>query len=317
MKIVVLDGYAGNPGDLSWDAMQALGDLTVWDRTDDNQILERCRGAQAVLTNKVALTADILAALHPTLQYVGILATGTNVVDLAAAHRYGIAVTNVPAYSTDSVAQIAIAHLLNITNRVQRYTNEVRDGRWSSSKDFCFISTPILELSGRLMGLVGLGNIGMAVARIALAMGMRVQAVTSKNQDQLPQGIVKCDLDTLFATSDVVSLHCPLTPETRGMVNRRRLHAMKAHAILINTARGGLVVDDDLADVLNKGGLLGAGIDVMDPEPPTPDNPLLTARHCYFTPHIGWASKEARIRLMDVSVANLAAWQQGQPVNLV
>ena len=316
MKIVVLDGYAGNPGDLSWKEMEALGDLVVYDRTAASQTLERMRGADCVLTNKVVISREIIEAA-PSVRYIGVMATGVNVVDLDAAHEHGITVTNVPAYSTNSVAQIAFAHILNITNRIGHYTRQVRDGEWSRCKDFSYADTPVIELAGKTLGIVGLGHIGQAVARIAQAFGMAVQAVTSKRQDDLPEGITKVELDTLFKTSDVVTLHCPLTPGNRGMVNRERLLMMKPQAIFVNTARGGLVVDEDLAATLREGRLLGAGIESMEPEPPLISNPLLAAPRCYFTPHIGWASKEARIRLMSVITSNLKAWQAGKPENRV
>ena len=316
MKIVVLDGYAGNPGDLSWKKLKELGECAIYDRTSTDEIVTRAKDADAVLTNKVPLDSTIIAAL-PKLKYIGILATGVNVVDIEAAKKHGIVVTNVPNYRTDSVAQFVFAHLFNICCHVRHYTTEIRDGKWSHCKDFSYFNTPIVELAGKTMGIVGLGNIGMQVARMALVMNMKVQAYTSKEQKDLPEGITKAELDDLFKTSDVVSLHCPLTPATEHMVNRKRLHSMKAHAILINTSRGGLVNEADLADCLDKGGLLGAGIDVMEQEPPQLDNPLLRARNCYITPHIAWASKEARIRLMDEIVKNLKGYIDGKPVNVV
>lgn len=316
MKIVVLDGYAGNPGDLSWHDLEALGQVTVYDRTAVGDVLERCRDAQVVLTNKVVLDGTIIAAL-PQLKYIGVLATGYNVVDVQAARSHGIVVTNVPAYSTESVAQMTFAHLLNIVDRCQHYTAEARNGKWSSCADFSYTNTPVIELNGKLMGIVGLGHIGSRVAQIAHAFDMRVQALTSKAQEQLPDFVTKVDIDTLFATSDVVTLHCPLTPQTRNLVNRSRLHSMKASAILINTARGPLINEADLADCLEKGGIMAAGLDVMVDEPPHADNRLLRTRNCYFTPHIAWASKEARERLMQVSVANVKAFIDGHPVNVV
>ncbi len=316
MKIVVLDGYAVNPGDLSWKGLKELGDCKVYDRTAASQVVERAIDAQMVLTNKVVLDATTIGAL-PDLKYIGVMATGLNVVDVEAARKRGIVVTNVPDYCTDSVAQMVFAHLLNICNHVRHYTSDVRDGKWSRCSDFSYFNTPLVELTGKTMGIVGLGNIGMQVARMALVMNMKVQAFTSKAQEQLPEGITKVDLDTLFATSDVVSLHCPLTPDTHHMVNRKRLHAMKPRAILINTSRGELVNEADLADCLEKGGLLGAGLDVMAQEPPQEDNPLLRARNCYMTPHIGWASKEARTRLMDIVTRNAKAFIDGRPQNVV
>ncbi len=316
MKIVVLDGYAGNPGDLSWEGLEALGECHIYDRTGEEDVISRIKDAEVVMTNKVVLDSTIIAAA-PKLKYIGIIATGVNIVDLDAAKRRGIVVTNVPAYSTDSVAQNVFAHLLNITNRVYHYARKVREGYWDHAKDFAFTTTPMLELAGKTMGIVGLGNIGMAVARIAMAFNMKVIALTSKKQEELPEGITSVDIDTLFTTSDVVTLHCPLMPETQGLVNEKRLRAMKPQAVLINTARGALINESHLADCLKKGGLLGAGLDVMTTEAPLADNALLKLRNCYITPHLGWMSKEARIRLMDAIVANLKGWIDGKPVNLV
>ena len=317
MKIVVLDGYTENPGDLSWDALHQLGDCTVWERTARNQIVERAAEADIVLTNKVPLGKAEFDAL-PKLKFVGVLATGYNIIDLDAASDHNVVVTNIPAYSTDSVAQMVMAHLLNIVNQVQHYTDEVRSGKWSSCPDFCFYDTPVFELSGKTMGIVGLGHIGMAVARIAVSMGMKVLAYTSKDAATLPDGVEKAaQLDDLFAASDVVTLHCPLTDDTRHMVNANRLGLMKKSAILINTGRGPLVDEQALADALNAGEIYAASVDVMSQEPPRADNPLLTARNCHFTPHIAWASKEARVRLMGIAVDNVRKFLAGQPVNVV
>ena len=317
MKIVVLDGYTENPGDLSWDALRQLGDCTVWERTAQSQIVERAAEADIVLTNKVPLGKAEFDAL-PKLKFVGVLATGYNIIDLDAASDHNVVVTNIPAYSTDSVAQMVMAHLLNIVNQVQHYTDEVRSGKWSSCPDFCFYDTPVFELSGKTMGIVGLGHIGMAVARIAVSMGMNVLAYTSKDAAALPDGVKKAlQLDDLFAASDVVTLHCPLTPDTRHMVNAHRLGLMKKNAILINTGRGPLVDEQALADALNAGEIYAASVDVMSQEPPRADNPLLSACNCHFTPHIAWASKEARVRLMDIAVDNVRKFMAGQPVNVV
>ena len=317
MKIVVLDGYTENPGDLSWDALRRLGDCTVWERTAQNQVLERAADADVVLTNKVPLGRAEFDAL-PKLKFVGVLATGYNIIDLDAATDHNVVVTNIPAYSTNSVAQMVMAHLLNIVNQVQHYTDEVRSGKWSSCPDFCFYDTPVFELCGKTMGIVGLGHIGMAVARIAVSMGMKVLAYTSKDAAALPEGVEKAaQLDDLFAASDVVTLHCPLTADTRHMVNAYRLGLMKKSAILINTGRGPLVDEQALADALNAGEIYAASVDVMSQEPPCADNPLLTARNCHFTPHIAWASKEARVRLMDIAVDNVRKFLAGQPVNVV
>ena len=316
MKIIVLDGYGLNPGDLSWDAMSALGDLTVYDRTSPSELLARAEGAEVLITNKTLITADDMAAL-PALKYIGVLATGYNVVDIEAAKARGIVVTNIPAYSTASVAQMVFAHLLNITQRVGYYADENTKGRWSGSKDFCYWDTNLVELDGKKMGIVGLGNIGKATARIALAFGMEVLAYTSKEQKDLPQGVKKVTLDELFAESDVLSLHCPLTPDTKEMVNANRLRMMKPNAILINTGRGPLVNEQDLADALNEGRIAGAGLDVLSVEPALANNPLLSAKNCFITPHIAWATKEARTRLMDIAVNNLKSYQEGNIINNV
>lgn len=317
MKIVVLDGYPGNPGDLSWDELEAIAQCDVWERCATHEVLARCDGADVVLVNKVAITRELMAQL-PQLKYLGEMGTGYNNIDVAAAHERGIVVTNVPAYSTNSVAQMTIAHLLNITCRTGHYTNQVRAGRWSDSKDFCYTSTPLIELAGKTMGIVGMGQIGSAVARMALSLGMKIMAHTSKSQDQLPAGVaIAPDLDTLFAQCDVVSLHCPATEQTCGMVDARRLSLMKPTAILLNTSRGLLVDEAALAQALNDGVIFAAGIDVMTQEPPAHDNPLLTARNAFFTPHVGWASREARERMMRVIIDNVIAWMNGKPVNMV
>lgn len=316
MKIVVLDGYCVNPGDLSWKGLEALGSVEVYEYTTPGEVLERSRGAAAVLTNKVRLNAETLAAL-PELKYIGVLATGYNVIDLEAARRRGIMVTNVPAYSTHSVAQLVFAHLLNIAQQVGHHAVRVSEGAWSRSRDFCFWDTPQIELYGKTMGVVGFGNIGSAVAELARAFGMNVLAYTSKEASRLPLGVEKVTLDELFSRSDVVSLHVPLTPETRGLVDGARLALMKPTAILINTSRGPLVDETALAEALNRGKIYAAGLDVLSSEPPRADNPLLTARNCYITPHIAWATREARSRLIDVAVANLGAFLSGHPVNRV
>ncbi len=317
MKLVALDAYTSNPGDLSWAGLRALGECIIYDRTAPDMIVERSRDADALFINKVIISREIMEAL-PKLRYIGILATGFNIVDVAAAHELGIVVTNVPAYSTPSVAQLAIAHMLNIACQIQHYTDIVRDGTWCRNPDFSFRDTRIFEYAGKRMGIVGLGNIGSAVARIALAMDMSVMAYTSKPQEVLPQGIEKAEsLDQLMQVCDVISLHCPLNDDTRGMIDRRRLKMMKPTAILINTSRGPLVVDQDLADALNAGELYAAGLDVMGVEPPPADNPLLAARNCFFTPHIGWTTTEARARLMDEIVKNYRAFLDGHPVNVV
>ncbi len=316
MKIIVLDGYAANPGDLSWDPMRALGDLTIYDRTAPAEVVERAKDAEIVLTNKVKFTREVIQQL-PGLRYIGVLATGYNVVDTAAAMEQGVVVTNIPAYSTESVVQMTFAHLLNITNQVGHYADEARQGKWSANPDFCYWNTPLMELSGKVMGVVGLGNIGMRVAVVARQMGMKVYAVTSKPADSLPEGIQKSTLDELLAVADVLTLHCPLTPQTDRIINAETLARMKHGAILINTGRGQLVDDDAVADALANGQLLGYGADVMTAEPPSPDNPLLHQPHAYLTPHIAWASYEARTRLMDIAVENVRAFAEGKPINVV
>lgn len=316
MKIIVLDGYGLNPGDLSWSGMEALGELTVYDRTSPSELLERSADAEVLITNKTLITAEDMSAL-PQLKYIGVLATGYNVVDIDAAKSHGIVITNIPAYSTSSVAQMVFAHLLNITQRVGYYADENRQGRWTKSADFCYWDTPLMELDGKKMGIVGFGNIGQATARIAQAFGMEVCVVTSKEQSSLPAGMKKMELDELFTSCDVVSLHCPLTPTTKEMVNANRLKLMKPQAILINTGRGPLINEQDLADALNEGRIAGAGLDVLSVEPSQKDNPLLSAKNCFITPHIAWATKEARIRLMNIAVENLKAYQEGHIINNV
>lgn len=316
MKITILDGYGMNPGDMSWAPLEELGDLTVYDRTAPEQVLERAAGSEALLTNKTVLTAETLRAL-PQLRYVGVLATGYNVVDIDAARELGIVVTNIPAYSTDSVVQMVFAHLLAITNRVEHYTDENRRGRWSTNPDFCYWDSPLHELSGKTFGIVGLGNIGMAVSRVARAFGMNVKAYTSKRIEELPDGVSKADLDELFETSDVLSLHCPLTDSTRYLVNAERLAMMKPSAILINTGRGPLVDEKALAEALDSERIYAAGLDVLSSEPPAADNPLLTARNCFITPHLGWATKEARERLLSIAADNLRGFISGDIRNNV
>ena len=316
MKIVALDGYAANPGDLSWDELKTLGDCIIYERTTPEQVLERAEDAEILLTNKVIITAEHMAAL-PQLKYIGVLATGYNIVDVAAAKERGIIVTNIPAYSTPSVAQMVFAHLLNIALQVKHHSDEVRSGRWSASKDFCFWDTPLLELRGMKIGIVGLGHTGYTTARIAIGFGMEVYAYTSKSSFQLPPEIKKMELDQLFAECDIVSLHCPLTEDTRELVNARRLKLMKPSAILINTGRGPLVNEQDLADALNNGQIFAAGLDVLSQEPPCPDNPLLTARNCYITPHIAWASTAARTRLMNILLDNVKGYLNGKVINNV
>lgn len=314
MKIVILDGYTANPGDLSWKELETLGELVVYDRTCADETVTRAADAEVVLTNKVLITKDVIAQL-PRLKYVGVLATGYNVVDIEAAHQRGIIVTNVPAYSTESVAQMVFAHLLTVTNRVEHYTIQNRADRWTNSADFSYSDTLLTELAGKTFGIVGLGNIGKRVAQIAQAFGMNVIALTSKTI--LPDGIKKVELPELLAQSDVLSLHCPLTPDTHHLINADTLKQMKPTAILINTGRGPLIDDQAMADALKANRLYAFCADVLTEEPPKADNPLLGLPNAYTTPHIAWATVEARARLVQVAIGNVKAFANGKPQNVV
>ncbi|MDD9266471.1 D-2-hydroxyacid dehydrogenase [Paenibacillus sp. GCM10023248] len=317
MRIVVLDGYTLNPGDLDWDGLHQLGDIVVYDRTAEAQITDRAADADIVLTNKTPLSAATIRQL-PKLRYIGVLATGYNIINLAAAKEHNVLVTNVPAYSTHSVAQLVFALLLEFAHRVQRHSDSVVSGAWERSVDFCYTVAPLTELSGKTMGLVGLGQIGKQTALIARAMGMNVIATGSGRRTPEPvEGIAWTGLEELLRQADVVSLHCPLTEETQQLINAERLALMKPTALLLNTARGGLLNEADVAQALNDGRLAGAGLDVLTVEPPTPDNPLLHARNVLITPHIAWATKEARARLMATAVANVRAYIDGQPQNVI
>lgn len=313
MKICILDGYSLNPGDLDWSPVERLGDVTLFDRTPADKIVERAADADIVLTNKVPFSADTLRQL-PRLRFICVLATGYNIIDTEAAARQGVVVANIPAYSTMSVAQMAFAHILNITNHVASYAREVADGKWTNCPDFCFWDSALTELAGKTMGIVGLGNTGMATARIAVAMDMKVVAMTSKSADTLPEGITPAPLDDVLASADVVSLHCPLTPSTRHLINAASIAKMKPSAILINTGRGPLVDEQAVADALNGGRLAAFGADVLSQEPPHGDNPLLSARNCFLTPHIAWATLEARTRLMSTATENVRQFIAGEPV---
>ena len=315
-KIVILDGYTANPGDLSWKDLEELGDVTVYDRTLSGETVERAADADIILTNKVILGRQEIGRL-PRLKYIGVLATGYNVVDLEAAHERGIIVTNVPAYSSESVAQMVFAHLLTVTNRTEHYALQNRQGRWSNNPDFCYWDTPLTELAGKTFGIVGLGNIGKRVAEIALAFGMQVQALTSKSPDELPSGVRKAELPELLSTSDILSLHCPLTESTRHLINADTLQQMKPSAILINTGRGPLVCDADVAAALASGRLAAYCADVLTEEPPKADNPLLQQLNAYITPHVAWATREARIRLLHVAISNVKAFIANRPQNTV
>ncbi len=314
-QITVLDGFTLNPGDLSWESLQALGECAIYDRTEPHQVVERAATATVVLTNKVVLTGELIAAL-PQLESIGVLATGYNVVDLEAASQRGILVTNVPAYSTASVAQMVFAHILNFTQRVSEHHRAVAAGRWAASADFCFWDVPLVELAGKTMGIVGLGQTGRAVAKLADALGMRVLAAT-RSARELPAYVTRRELDPLFQESDVISLHCPLTPATEKLVNRHRLGLMKKTALLINTSRGAVIDEVALAEALSAGALAGAGLDVLSVEPPPANHPLIGAPNCVLTPHIAWATREARVRLLETVVENIAAFLAGRPQNVV
>ena len=315
-KTVVLDGYTLNPGDLSWEPLTDLGRCEIYERTAPHEMLSRAAGAGAVLTNKVPLDREAIGQL-PDLRYIGIIATGTNTVDLAAARERGIVVTNVPAYSTPSVAQMTFALLLELTQRVGHHAGSVRAGNWVKSKDFAYWDFPLVELAGLKMGLLGFGAIARNVTQAAQAFGMSV--LTHRHSDRPPElpGVAAVTLETLFRESDVLSVHCPLTPETRGLVNAERLAWMKPSAYVLNTSRGPIVNEPDLADALNMGRIAGAGLDVLSTEPPLADNPLLTAKNCFITPHIAWATRASRGRSLAMVVANLRAFLDGKPQNVV
>ena len=316
MNIVILDGYTANPSDLSWDELKTMGEVTVYDRTCPSETVARAAEADIVLTNKVVIGKEEMAQL-PRLKYIGVLATGYNVVDIETAHERGIMVTNVPAYSTESVAQMVFAHLLTVTNRTEHYAIANREGRWTNNKDFCYWDFPHMELSGKAFGIIGLGNIGQRVAAIAHAFGMRVYAYTSKSEDQLPSYVEKKSMDEILSECDVISLHCPLTPDTRHLINSQTLQMMKPSAILINTGRGPLVDDQAVAEALAEGRLAAFCADVLTEEPPKATNPLLNQSNAFITPHIAWATKEARSRLLQVAIANVHSFLNGHPQNAV
>ena len=316
MKIVILDGHAANPGDLSWKRLEQVGRLTVYDRTPKEETIHRAKEADIILTNKVCLWREELEQL-PRLKYIGVTATGYNVVDVEEAHQRGIIVTNVPAYSTESVVQTVFAHLLTITNRTEHYAQEVRGGQWVVSEDFCYWNTLLTELAGKTIGIIGLGNIGSRVAAVAHAFGMKVTAYTSKSADSLPDYITKQSLDDLFTHSDVITLHCPLTDSTRHIINRNTINQMKPSAIVINTGRGPLINEEDVAEALHDRRLQAYCADVLSEEPPKADNPLLQCDNAFITPHIAWATHEARSRLVDVVINNDIAFVNGHPVNVV
>jgi glycerate dehydrogenase len=316
MRIVVLDGYTLNPGDLSWEELEALGICAIYDRTPPEEVVARAEDAEIVLVNKVVLSREQIRRLGK-LRYIGVLATGYNIVDVEAARERDVPVTNVPTYGTRSVAQMVFAHLLNLTLHVGHHAQTVAQGRWSASEDFCYWEYPLVELAGLTLGIVGFGRIGRATAGIATAFGMRVLAYDEVAPSGIPPGVELTGRNHLFRESDVVSLHCPLTPETQELVNEKRLALMKRSAFLINTSRGPLVDERALADALNSGRIAGAGVDVLSSEPPEPDNPLLSAKNCFITPHIAWATKAARERLLKTVVGNVKAFLEGCPRNVV
>lgn len=317
MKLVVLDGYTLNPGDLNWDGIKKFGDLQVHDRTPESQIVERCQGAEIIFTNKTPLREAALAQM-PDLKYIGVLATGYNVVDVDYAKKRGILVANVPGYGTASVVQMTFALLLELCQHVQSHSDSVFEGDWSRSLDFCYWKLPLVELEGKTMGIIGLGNIGQKVADVAGAFGMNVIGQSRRQSDQTYRKNFRwAGLHELLSESDVVSIHCPLFPETQGLINKETLKLMKSSAFFLNTSRGPLMVDQDLADALNEGIIAGAGIDVLSVEPPSANNPLFKAKNCLITPHIAWATKEARSRLMGIAENNLSSFLNGNPVNIV
>lgn len=316
IRIVVLDGYTLNPGDLSWGGLEALGKCEIHDRTPADKLLERSKDAEIILTNKTVLDRKIISAL-PKLKYIGVLATGYNVVELTAAKERGIAVTNIPAYGTRSVAQMTFALILELSQHVGHHSETVRDGRWSKSKDFCYWDFPLIELEGLTIGFVGFGRIGQAAAEIAKGFGMKILAYDNFVKESPVSDVKMTDMDTLFRNSDIISLHCPLTSENKGFINKQRLEMMKRSAFLINTSRGPLINEQDLADALNSERIAGAGLDVLSIEPPPPENPLLKAKNCVVTPHIAWATRSARERLMGIALDNVRAFIGGKPVNVV
>jgi glycerate dehydrogenase len=317
MKIVVLDGYALNPGDLSWEEFKHMGDLTVHDRTSPEEILKRASGAEIVLTNKTPIRDQVIQQL-PKLKYIGVLATGYNIIDVDAASKKNIVVTNIPNYGSYSVAQLTLALLLELCHHVQRHSDSVRDGKWASSKDWSYWEYPLVELAGKTMGVIGFGNIGQKVGDIASSFGMHVLGSARTQSDQSHRKNFRwASIPEILQESDVVSIHCPLTPETKGLINAQSVRMMKASSFLVNTSRGPIIVDEDLSEALNADVIAGAAIDVLSVEPPHQNNPLFTAKNCIITPHIAWATREARTRLMQMAAANVQAFLNGKPVNVV
>lgn len=316
MKIIVLDGFAMNPGDLSWKGLKKLGECSVYDRTKPGEVFDRIKDAAAVITNKAVIDEQLIDRL-PDLRYIGVTATGYNVVDVKAASRKGIVVTNIPAYSTDSVAQLVFSHILNVVNRIELHATSVRSGEWANNPDFAYWRSPQTELAGKTLGIVGFGRIGRTVAQIAMAFGMKVIFSNRSQITDKPDGTRQTTLKEVFAESDVVSINCPLTADNSEFVNLDLLHTMKPTAILINTGRGGLINETDLATALNSGIIAAAGLDVLSTEPPKADNPLPSAKNCFITPHIAWATFEARQRLMSITVDNLQCFISGKTQNVV
>lgn len=316
MKIVILDGFALNPGDLSWDSIKKLGECSFYDRTSPADVLERASGADALIINKVVISKALIDQL-PQLKYIGVTATGYNVVDIQAAVERNITVTNIPAYSTDSVAQMVFSHILNVANRVQLHATSVGNGEWTKCPDFSYSKSPQVELAGKTLGIVGYGQIGQKVAKIGQAFGMKVIFQNRSEKTNLPSEIIQKSLSEVFMESDFVSLNCPLTAENKEFVNRALLDKMKPAAVLINTGRGGLINEKDLADALNSGRIAAACLDVLSTEPPAVDNPLITAKNCFITPHIAWATFEARQRLLNITVDNLNSYIAGMPKNVI
>ncbi len=315
MKIVVLDGYTLNPGDLSWDGITQLGKCTVYDRTPAELVVERAAGAEIAITNKVVFNENVISQL-PQLKYIGVLATGYNVVDVVAAKKAGVVVTNIPSYSTASVAQMVFSHILNFVQNIGVHAQSVQNGDWAASKDFAYWKTPQTELAGKTLGIIGFGQIGQSVAKIALSFGMKV-IFTNRSKKETQLEAKQVELDFLLAESDFISINCPLTPENTGFINKSAIEKMKPSVFLVNTGRGPLINEPDLAVALNTGRIAGAGLDVLSAEPALPGNPLPKARNCYITPHIAWATFEARERLMNIASENVKAFLNGRPMNVV
>ena len=316
MKIVVLDGFTLNPGDLSWEGLKKLGECQIFDRTKPEEVFDRISDVQVIITNKVVIDRSLINRL-PVLKYIGVTATGYNVVDVQAASERNIAVTNIPAYSTDSVAQLVFSHILNVANRVELHSNSVRAGEWTTNPDFAYWKTPQMELAGKTLGIIGFGGIGRKVAEIAQALGMKVIFQNRSVKNNIPKGMIQKNLAEVFSESDFVSLNCPLTAENNAFVNKKLIETMKPSSVFINTGRGGLINEMDLAEALNSGRIAAACLDVLSTEPPSRQNALLHAKNCFITPHIAWASFEARQRLMNIAVENVKYFQQGIPNNIV